>query len=346
MSRIEIEFADLTCETTDVVVNAANDGLWAGAGVCGAIHSAGGPEILAECRAIAPIFRDNQTDEIMSDQEVEEAFAAKHAYDQAKTERQQEMFAAIGAFREKAQSLNFHKKYIKKQVKQMEKDWKASEAQAIGERPVMRVHTERCPVGEAVITTAGDMPAEYCIHAVGPIWKSGNDNEVENLARVHRRIVEVAAENDCKSISLPAISTGIYGFPLELAASTAIESLQAALADHPEVELVRFCMIDHKTYRPFAKALGVEVPPEEIEIMVSLDIHLAGSEDERKQAFIPLARPVAKEIISMGAELTGASWMNAELRFTCEDGLVETIEQMDQVRSVRDAASSPVIHST
>jgi O-acetyl-ADP-ribose deacetylase (regulator of RNase III) len=340
MSRIEIEFADLTEETTHAVVNAANDSLGAGAGVCGAIHAAGGPEVLKECRAFSPTFRDNQTGEIVSDQEVEDVLAAKHAYDQAKNERSKEKEAAISAFRDKAHECDFHKKFIKKQIKEIEKEWRDGDTEALGERPNMRIHTERCPVGDAKITTAGRMPADYCIHAVGPIWHGGNHDEVENLARVHRRIVEIAAENGCKTVAIPAISTGIYGFPMELAAETAIQALREALDEHPEVELVRFCMIDQKTYRPYAKALGVEVPPEEIEIIVEIDADLKGSEDERKQAFIPLARPVAQEIMALGAELTGVSWMGASLRFTCQEDQVDAITEIDKVRSVKETVAA------
>jgi O-acetyl-ADP-ribose deacetylase len=85
-----------------------------------------------------------------------------------------------------------------------------------------------CRTGDAKATTAGDLPARYVIHAVGPVWNGGDRGEDDLLASVYRRSVEIAAELGCGSISFPAISTGIFGFPIERAAPIALETARAA----------------------------------------------------------------------------------------------------------------------
>jgi O-acetyl-ADP-ribose deacetylase (regulator of RNase III) len=85
-----------------------------------------------------------------------------------------------------------------------------------------------CPTGDAKATTAGDLPARHVIHAVGPVWHGGGRGEDDLLASAYRRSVEVAVELGCGSISFPAISTGIYGFPIERAAPIALATARAA----------------------------------------------------------------------------------------------------------------------
>jgi len=85
-----------------------------------------------------------------------------------------------------------------------------------------------CRTGDAKATTAGDLPASHVIHAVGPVWQGGDHGEDQLLASAYRRSVEVAAGLGCSSISFPAISTGIYGFPIERAAPIALASARAA----------------------------------------------------------------------------------------------------------------------
>jgi O-acetyl-ADP-ribose deacetylase (regulator of RNase III) len=85
-----------------------------------------------------------------------------------------------------------------------------------------------CRTGDAKATTAGNLPARHVIHAVGPVWNGGGHDEDDLLASAYRRSVEVAAELRCSSISFPAISTGIYGFPIERAAPIALETARAA----------------------------------------------------------------------------------------------------------------------
>lgn len=163
---IELVIGDLTRQDVDAIVNAANPTLLGGGGVDGAIHRAGGPAILAECRTLGG-----------------------------------------------------------------------------------------CEPGDAKVTGGGDLPARYVFHAVGPVWHGGDAGEEEMLASVHRRALELAEEHGCRSVAFPAISTGAYGYPLELAAPVAIAATQAALAAHPAVELARFVFRDEATLAPYRAAL-------------------------------------------------------------------------------------------
>lgn len=83
-----------------------------------------------------------------------------------------------------------------------------------------------CPTGEAVITSAGNLPAKFVIHTVGPIWSGGSNHEETLLKNAYESSLLLAMENDIKSIAFPNISTGVYGFPKELAAKIAIETIQ------------------------------------------------------------------------------------------------------------------------
>ena len=164
---IELVLGDITQQRVDAIVNAANATLLGGGGVDGAIHRAGGPTILEECRRLGG-----------------------------------------------------------------------------------------CAPGDAKVTTAGELPARYVIHAVGPVWHGGNQGEAGLLALCHRRAIELAAERGCRSIAFPAISTGAYGYPVELAATVAIGATKEALATHPRVELVRFVFRDDATRAPYDAALA------------------------------------------------------------------------------------------
>jgi len=165
MGRIELARGDITRETIDAIVNAANSSLLGGGGVDGAIHRAGGPSILAECRQLGG-----------------------------------------------------------------------------------------CEVGDAKATGAGDLTARYVIHTVGPVWRGGGEGEAELLASCHRRSIETAATLGCRSVSFPAISTGVYGYPTELAAPVVLGATAAALEEFPQVELVRFVLFDERSYEVFERA--------------------------------------------------------------------------------------------
>jgi O-acetyl-ADP-ribose deacetylase len=164
---IEFVLGDITAEDVDAVVNAANPTLLGGGGVDGAIHRAGGPEILKECRELGG-----------------------------------------------------------------------------------------CEPGDVKATRAGDLPARYVLHAVGPIWRGGGGGEAELLASCHRRAIELAAELGCVSVAFPAISTGAYGYPVELAAPVAVGATKEALAAHRSVELVRFVFRDEATLATYRAANG------------------------------------------------------------------------------------------
>jgi len=115
-----------------------------------------------------------------------------------------------------------------------------------------------CAVGDAVITSGGNLKARYVIHTVGPVWQNGDDDEPELLASAYRRSLEVADKHGLKSISFPAISTGIYGYPLRLAAPVALRAIILFLEQeqHNFVE-VRFVIYqrDDVAYTVFKCAL-------------------------------------------------------------------------------------------
>lgn len=166
--RVRVVVGDITRERVDAVVNAANSSLMGGGGVDGAIHRAGGPEILAACRRV----------------------------------RQEE-------------------------------------------------YPNGLPTGEAVLTTAGRLPAKHVIHTVGPVYGRNAGRDAELLASCYRRSLEVAVERGLGTVAFPAISTGIYGYPPEEAAgvvSQAIEEFLNRRRTIREVRLVFFSPGDAKLF--------------------------------------------------------------------------------------------------
>jgi O-acetyl-ADP-ribose deacetylase len=111
-----------------------------------------------------------------------------------------------------------------------------------------------CATGDAKATTAGRLPAAYVIHTVGPVWRGGDHGERELLASCHRRSIEVAAELSCETVAFPAISTGVYGYPIELAAPVAIGAVSEAL--RAPIELVRFVLFSETHLAAFEAAIG------------------------------------------------------------------------------------------
>lgn len=163
---------DITKQKLDAIVNAANSSLMGGGGVDGAIHRAGGPAILEDCRRI---------------------------------------IARQGS----------------------------------------------CKTGEAVITTAGNLPAKFVIHTVGPVWNNGKNNEAEKLASCYRNSLQLALENKINSIAFPNISTGIYGYPKNEAAAIAIKTVTDLLRQIPPLPEVHFVCYDEENYS-FYKSLIVQ----------------------------------------------------------------------------------------
>jgi O-acetyl-ADP-ribose deacetylase (regulator of RNase III) len=109
---------------------------------------------------------------------------------------------------------------------------------------------ERCPTGEAVITTGGNLRARYVIHTVGPVWSGGNKGEPGLLANAYRNSLALASEKGIKSVAFPSISTGAYRFPIELAAEIAIAVVSEAARRYPfdEVRFVLFSTADLDVY--------------------------------------------------------------------------------------------------
>jgi O-acetyl-ADP-ribose deacetylase len=116
-------------------------------------------------------------------------------------------------------------------------------------------YPDGCPTGSAVLSMAGNLPAKYVIHAVGPVWSGGQRGEAELLAGAYRRSLELAVEQDCRSIALPALSTGAYRFPMDQAARIALSTAVDFLAKHGRPELIRFVLFDAGAYGAFAAAL-------------------------------------------------------------------------------------------
>ena len=172
MAEILLRKGDLTSETADVLVNAANSSLLGGGGVDGALHRRGGPAILAECREIR------------------------------------------------------RKQYGK-----------------------------GLPVGQAVATTAGELPARWVVHTVGPVWSASQDRS-ELLADCHRNALRVADGLGAETVAFPAISTGVYRYPLPDAARVAIAAVRETLPTLNHVREVRFVLFSDEAYAAFDEALN------------------------------------------------------------------------------------------
>lgn len=116
-----------------------------------------------------------------------------------------------------------------------------------------------CPIGDAVITTGGDLKARHVIHAVGPVWRGGEESEAKLLASAYRRSLEVAVQHDLRSISFPSLSTGAFGYPMRLAAPVALttifEFLERGEHSLDEVRLVLYTREDERAYPIFGEAL-------------------------------------------------------------------------------------------
>ncbi len=113
-----------------------------------------------------------------------------------------------------------------------------------------------CDTGEAKITKAYKLPCKYVIHTVGPIWYGGNDGEPELLANAYRNSLQCAVDHGIKTIAFPAISTGVYGYPIDKAAVVAVDTVKEFIREHPgKIELVRFVLFSADVLAEYEKAI-------------------------------------------------------------------------------------------
>jgi O-acetyl-ADP-ribose deacetylase (regulator of RNase III) len=113
-----------------------------------------------------------------------------------------------------------------------------------------------CATGEAKVTGAGRLAARHVIHAVGPVWRGGGEHEPELLAACYAKAIELAAAHECARVALPAISTGVYGYPLDAAASVAILATRSALQRHEQVLEARFWLFEREALAAFEHVLS------------------------------------------------------------------------------------------
>jgi len=111
-----------------------------------------------------------------------------------------------------------------------------------------------CPTGEARITPGFDLPARYVIHAVGPVWSGGRSGEPALLASAHRSALVLARDHGCRSIAFPAISTGVYGYPLDAAAEVAVDTVRAFASDAGSLEDVTFALFSDEALEAYRRA--------------------------------------------------------------------------------------------
>jgi O-acetyl-ADP-ribose deacetylase (regulator of RNase III) len=119
----------------------------------------------------------------------------------------------------------------------------------------IRARIGHCPTGKAVVTKAGRLHAQCIVHAVGPVYRGGDRGEAELLASCYREALRMAAERGLKSVAFPAISTGIYGYPIREAAEIAIRETRSVLEEATSVEEVRFVLFGEGALRAFESAL-------------------------------------------------------------------------------------------
>lgn len=118
-----------------------------------------------------------------------------------------------------------------------------------------------CPTGSAVVTTAGQLPAKYVFHAVGPVYQGGQNGEAEQLASAYRTCLELAEQKGAMYLSFPSISTGVYGYPVEKAAPVALrEVIQHLQRENTKVQKVVFVLFDDRTLHGYSEALREAIP--------------------------------------------------------------------------------------
>ena len=117
------------------------------------------------------------------------------------------------------------------------------------------LYPDGCPTGSAVSTTAGRLDAKYVLHTVGPIWGGGGKGEQELLASAYRSCLELCQQHNCESVAFPAISTGVYGYPMDKAAETALEVTRDFLTEHQKPQLVKFVLFSAGAFGGFSRVL-------------------------------------------------------------------------------------------
>ena len=113
-----------------------------------------------------------------------------------------------------------------------------------------------CNTGDTKLTKGYQLPAKYVIHTVGPIWHGGLSGEAELLASCYRRSIEVAADSGIRSLAFPGISTGVYGYPVDLAAAVAVTTIQSCLKQYTGIEEVIFCCFSDSDLKAYEALLG------------------------------------------------------------------------------------------
>jgi len=125
-----------------------------------------------------------------------------------------------------------------------------------------RIRAERgpLPTGRAVITTGGNLKARYVIHTVGPVWHGGGGGEPELLASAYRESLKLAVENRLNSVSFPSISTGAYGYPVDLASEVALRAVISFLEENTSLKEVVFVLFDASAYETYSQILKELLP--------------------------------------------------------------------------------------
>jgi len=113
-----------------------------------------------------------------------------------------------------------------------------------------------CPTGEAKITPGFHLPARYIIHAVGPVWQGGRQGEPALLASCYRRCLELAFEHSIARLAFPSISTGVYGYPVELAAGIAVQTVTCVAAKMPSIAQIMFCCFSARDLEVYEHCLA------------------------------------------------------------------------------------------
>ena len=116
------------------------------------------------------------------------------------------------------------------------------------------LYPEGCLTGSAVATTAGRLNAKYVFHTVGPVWTGGTNREADQLKSCYQTCLELAGEHNCQSVAFPAVSTGVYGYPIDLAASSSLKVVRRFLAEHQTPELGRLGRLGEGAYGALARA--------------------------------------------------------------------------------------------